>query len=740
MRIVQVVTFVSRDGGFGGPLAVAAAQCQELARQGHDVTLLAGWDGNAELHIPGVRVILGKAEIVPRLGFSGVYSPAVSRWLSTHRDSIDVLHIHLGRHILDLQVARWSRRKGIPFHVQTHGMVMPRKSALIRGLDRLVTNQLLQAAVTVFVLSEDEAAGIATVSPLARTQLITNGVIIPPEMKKTKRTGPPEVLFLARLHARKQVLVFAAAAAQLSRAGVSATFTVVGPDEGELPALLRFILSNPDVPLKYDGAVAAGAAPARLRDASIYVLPSVGEVFPMSVIEALSVGTPVVVTSDSAIANALEGCTAAAITAPTEQDLTATLSRILRSDGYLADMQISARSAAASLFNITDVAVALQQAYNRVQRRPRVVWITNQAPPYRLPVWEALSADVDLEVWLLESDAQLERDSNNRGQDWKISSQVHSFQTRVLRTIRVRRGEARHYLSSGISRNRFRGVDAVLIGGWDSPAYWQAAASARRAGARVIGFYESHMGSQQHGFGLIARARRRFFDSLDGVVVPGIAAHQAVSAMGIEEDKIFEGFNAVEGSRFWAEAVRKSKTEIDLPSETATLTLLGIGQLVPRKNWGLVLSALQDERLANATLTLAGTGDEETALRRQATALGVADRVRFLGYVASTHLPRLISSHEILIHPALEEVWGLAVNEALATGIKVVVSESAGVAASVRHMAGVTVTALNALDLVDAILESASSQLPTGPPAILQHGPRELASVFARALVGTTPC
>jgi hypothetical protein len=61
MRILHVVTLVSADGAYGGPVAVAVAQTQALAELGHDVTLLAGWDGRAKLSAPKVDVQLLRA-------------------------------------------------------------------------------------------------------------------------------------------------------------------------------------------------------------------------------------------------------------------------------------------------------------------------------------------------------------------------------------------------------------------------------------------------------------------------------------------------------------------------------------------------------------------------------------------------------------------------------------------------------------------------------------------------------
>jgi glycosyltransferase involved in cell wall biosynthesis len=352
------------------------------------------------------------------------------------------------------------------------------------------------------------------------------------------------------------------------------------------------------------------------------------------------------------------------------------------------------------------------------------------APPYRIPVWNQIAELADLRVWLLENNDRLLSDGSNRGSDW-ADSRGREFEVEELTTSVLRRGEARHYVKWWLPKSRFRDVDAVLIGGWDSPAYWLAAWSARRSGARVVGFYESHAGSREHENGLLHKLRHRFFMSLDAVVVPGVATEETLIADGIPRERIWVGFNAVDVSEIASRTLAARAHLIP----TSSLRLLFIGQLIERKNIDSLLRALSISKITASTLTLIGVGDEEQSLRDLATHLDLSDRISFLGHVANADLPDVFAKHDILVLPSRSEVWGLVVNEALAAGLSVIVSSTAGVSASVAGMPGVSLTGQTPEEIAE-VLDAAWDDFdgPVSQPEILMHTPEAFANVFLAAL------
>lgn len=362
MKIVHVVTYISEDGAFGGPIAVALAQLKELARQGHDVELLGGWDGKAKVEAVGFPVTTFKVRRLWKSGFSGLWAPGLARAARTRAKSGAMIHVHLARDLVTLPAALAVSSYVRPA-LQTHGMVMPDRRMVARLLDRVLTSRVLRRARGVLALTESEGRGIRDLAGgSVVVEVIANGVQVPESSVRSPREN--EVLFLARLHPRKRVLAFGEMCKVLVQRGVSVRCTVVGPDEGDLPKLKAFIKENAlDDLLVYEGVLPTGQAVTRISQASVYVLPSTGEVFPMTVLEALAAGTPVVTTSDSGIAPHLHELRAAEITDGTPEELADAVQRILTQEPLRACLVSNGYRGLATTFSIEAVVTRLTTLY-----------------------------------------------------------------------------------------------------------------------------------------------------------------------------------------------------------------------------------------------------------------------------------------------------------------------------------------------------------------------------------------
>src|SRR5262245_6989522 len=94
------------------------------------------------------------------------------------------------------------------------------------------------------------------------------------------------------------------------------------------------------------------------------------------------------------------------------------------------------------------------------------------------------------------------------------------------------------------------------------------------------------------------------------------------------------------------EGAKLSRAELSTPDDAPLL--LGMGRLHTNKAHDVTLRALQ--QLPNAYLWIAGDGPDEAILKSQAQDLGVADRVRFLGW--RDDAPALYRSADLVLFPS----------------------------------------------------------------------------------------
>lgn len=379
MKVLHVVTLVTPNGAFGGPTRVAVNLCSALRDQGHDVSIAAGVNGFDEppADLGGVPAHLFPARRVVRgLGHAPTYAPALGRWIDEHAAKFDIVHIHLARDLVTLPAAARLHRMGVPFVLQTHGMIAPRSHPLAGPIDRLWTVKLLRSAAMVLHLNSAERLDLCAVGGAGlRLRELRNGVPTPAAAVSDERSSAlPEVLFLARLHERKRPEVFAEAALSLLRSGVHARFAIVGPPEGAeagVDAIIAQARSEgfDEAWIRREPAVTPDRAGERMACASVYVLPAVREPFPMTVLEAMMLGIPVIVCPDNGLAEFVKTHACGAVVEDSPQFLAQAISDLLSDPSGARGMGQRGRSAAQSAFSIAGVGRELEQTYRQLLYR-----------------------------------------------------------------------------------------------------------------------------------------------------------------------------------------------------------------------------------------------------------------------------------------------------------------------------------------------------------------------------------
>lgn len=114
--------------------------------------------------------------------------------------------------------------------------------------------------------------------------------------------------------------------------------------------------------------------------------------------------------------------------------------------------------------------------------------------------------------------------------------------------------------------------------------------------------------------------------------------------------------------------------------ENEAVRLICCGRLIERKGQQHLIPAVAElkKRGLAVELMIVGTGDNEPALRRQVKELRLEDTVRFTGSVEWEKMPQLYQASDIFVLPSYNEGMSIALLEAMATGLPVVVTNTGG--------------------------------------------------------------
>ncbi len=118
------------------------------------------------------------------------------------------------------------------------------------------------------------------------------------------------------------------------------------------------------------------------------------------------------------------------------------------------------------------------------------------------------------------------------------------------------------------------------------------------------------------------------------------------------------------------------------------LRILCVARLIERKGQHHLIEAVKRlvEVGLDVTLDLIGTGDALAANRQQADRLGVADRVRFAGYVPREDIAAHYAAAHVFVLPSYNEGMSVATLEAMAAGLPVIITRTGGTAELVEEV------------------------------------------------------
>jgi len=183
--------------------------------------------------------------------------------------------------------------------------------------------------------------------------------------------------------------------------------------------------------------------------------------------------------------------------------------------------------------------------------------------------------------------------------------------------------------------------------------------------------------------------KRRIVAHFSAGLVTSDSQADYLAKLGLPSTAIFRGYNAVDNDYFANAAADAAMPEVDgasLPEALRGRYFLTSNRFIAKKNLARLLEAYAAFRQGRSDdpvdwpLVLLGDGELRSALEAQRAALGLAKHVLMPGFRQIADLPRFYGTAGAFLHASTTEQWGLVVNEAMASGLPVAVSNRCGCA------------------------------------------------------------
>lgn len=247
--------------------------------------------------------------------------------------------------------------------------------------------------------------------------------------------------------------------------------------------------------------------------------------------------------------------------------------------------------------------------------------------------------------------------------------------------------------------------------------------------------------------------------SLCSSALVGGAPHAAyIARLGMDRERVFQGYDVVDNDYFSYQAsqVRSLGSQLRTRCQLPENYFLASSRFIEKKNLPRLLEAYARYRALAASpsaakvrpttplwsLVLLGDGPLRTALKSQVSSLSLHDHVQMPGFKQYPTLPTYYALASAFVHASTSEQWGLVVNEALASGLPVLVSNTCGCAPDLvqEGVNGFTFDPYDVEELAGLMLKVSSlgPQLPAMGSAsrriVADWGPERFASGLRSAI------
>ncbi len=317
----------------------------------------------------------------------------------------------------------------------------------------------------------------------------------------------------------------------------------------------------------------------------------------------------------------------------------------------------------------------------------RLAIITTHPIQYNAPLFAMLSqrGKIEIKVFYTWGKSVLEKKYDpgfGKNIEWDIPL-LEGYPYRFVKNIAARPGSD-HF--SGINNpflvdeiNEWV-ADAVLVYGWNFKSHLKALRyfnSKKQVLFRGDSTLVAHKGFFKNR--LRAVFLKWVYSHVDKLFYVGKLNKDYYLRYGVKNSKLQWAPHAIDNKRFMHNSDALNATAMarraELGISDTDLVFLYAGKLDENKNVQLLIKSFLQMNETNIHLLIAGNGCMEDQLKLLSEG---KSNIHFLSFQNQQDMPVLYRMGNIFVLPSLTETWGLSINEAMASGRPVLVSDSCG--------------------------------------------------------------
>jgi len=380
LKILHVVPSYLPAIRYGGPIYTVHGLCRALIDRNHDVHVFTtNVDGRSVSDVPTNRPVSVNGVSVnyfpTSLGRRIYRSPAMGQALKEKCKVFDIVHLHSVFLWPTMAAGKVAREAKIPYVVTPRGMLVreliTRKSCFTKhAWLTLFERRNIEQASAIHFTSQIEAEEMRLLGiKFRRCAIIQNGLdpigasveTSADDLAWIQSLPQPFILYLGRINWKKGLDRLIAAMADVE----SVCLLIAGNDEEGYQQTVVSLANQRGVAQKiqFVGFVEGARKWSLLRRAQILLLPSYSENFGMVVLEAMSAGCPVIVTSEVGMAHTVKTSGAGLVVKGDPDALAAAITQLMNNECTRKKMGEAGRKTARDHFSWASVATRMESLY-----------------------------------------------------------------------------------------------------------------------------------------------------------------------------------------------------------------------------------------------------------------------------------------------------------------------------------------------------------------------------------------